>query len=145
MTEVKVRSIPVEPRRMVVPHEGAQREVRVVPLLRRGFRKSPGQDRLHAVEQALGDQRLEIAALSANAVLRNVHDARIDLIAQQHSNRLRRKRTIPAVRQAPGACLLEHLLFGKTPSGVLLECSPHKRRPLGSGIRLLPIVRGAFK
>ena len=53
-------------------YEGAQWKVPVRPLLRRGARKSPGQDRLHAVEQFLGNQRLEIAAFSANAVIRNV-------------------------------------------------------------------------
>ena len=34
-----------------------------------------GQDRLHTVEQVLGDQGLEVAAFSANAVLGHVHDA----------------------------------------------------------------------
>jgi hypothetical protein len=69
-------------------HEGAQWEVRVPPLLRRGARKSAGQDRPHAVEQVLGDQPLEIAAPSTNAVLRHVHDAGAQLIAKQHTDRL---------------------------------------------------------
>src|SRR5688500_9089723 len=84
-------------------HEGAQWEVWVRPLLWRGARNSPGQDRLHTVEQVLGDQGLEVAAFSANAVLGDLHDAGIELVPQQHADRLRCKRTAATVRQAPGS------------------------------------------
>jgi hypothetical protein len=38
----------------------------------------------------------------------------VEAISQQHPNRLRRKRTIPAVREAPDARLIQHLLLGET-------------------------------
>jgi hypothetical protein len=77
----------------LAPHEGAQWEVRVRALLRCGARQVPGQDRLHAVEEVLRDQRLEVAALSANVVLGDVHDAGIKLVPQQYADRLRCERT----------------------------------------------------
>ena len=109
-------------------HEGAQREVRVRALLWRGALNSPRQDRLDAEEQVLGDQGLEVAAFSANAVLGDVHDAGVKPISQQRPNRLGRQRTIAAVRQAPNARLLEDLLLGETPCGVLREYAAHNRR-----------------
>jgi len=57
---------------------------------------------LHAAEQVLGDQRLEVAAFSANAVFGDVHDAGIELVPEQHADRLRCERTAAAVGQAPG-------------------------------------------
>jgi hypothetical protein len=72
-------------------------------LLWRGTRNSPGQDCLNTVEQVLGNQGLEVTAFSANAVLDDVHDAGIELVPQQHSDRLRCERTAAPVGQAPGS------------------------------------------
>ena len=97
----------------------------------------PDKHRLHAVEQVLGDQRLEVAALSANAVLGHVHDAGVELISQQHPIAWDVSGRVAAVRQAPGACLLEHLLLGETPGGVLLEYAAHNRRAFRVGHQAL--------
>jgi hypothetical protein len=43
---------------------------------------------LDPVEQLIRDQRFEIAALAANAVLGHIDDARVKLVAQQHADRL---------------------------------------------------------
>ena len=40
------------------------------------------------VEDVLADQRLEVAALIANAKLRDVDDADVQAISQQHADRL---------------------------------------------------------
>ena len=48
-----------------------------------------------------------------NAVLGNVHDAGIELVAQQHADRLRCERAAAPVGQAPGSLLLEELLLGE--------------------------------
>jgi hypothetical protein len=93
----------------------------------------PDKTRLHTVEQVLGDQGLEVAALSANAVLGDVHDAGIELVPQQHADGLRCQRTISAVREAPDARLLEHLLLGETPGGARLEYAAHDRRAFRVG------------
>jgi hypothetical protein len=110
---------------------------RVRPLLWRGARNSPGQDRLHTVEQVLGDQGLEVAAFCANAVLCDVHDAGIELVPQQHADRLRCQRMTGPIGQTPGLCLLEHLLLGETPCCVLLEYAAHNRRAFGVGYQAL--------
>ncbi|HVJ74596.1 MAG TPA: hypothetical protein VNB03_11265 [Casimicrobiaceae bacterium] len=57
-------------------------------LLRRRARHATAQHCLRAVEQVFGNQRLEITALGANAVLGHVHDVGVQLVAQQHSDRL---------------------------------------------------------
>ena len=108
--------------------EPAQREVRVRTPPRCRARQSPGKYCLRAVEQILRDERVEVASLCSDAVLGHIHDAGVELIAQQHPDRLRRERTAPAVRQAPGSRLLEHLLLKETPGCVLLEHSTHDRR-----------------
>jgi hypothetical protein len=43
---------------------------------------------LNVVEQLLGDQRLEVATLPANAVLGHVHNSGVQLVAQQYADRL---------------------------------------------------------
>jgi hypothetical protein len=62
------------------------------PRLRRRARKATRQHGLGALEQIFGDDRLEVAALIADAVLRHVDDAGVQLIAQQHADRLRAER-----------------------------------------------------
>jgi hypothetical protein len=57
-------------------------------LARRRCWHSTRQDRLNAVEQLLGDQRLEVATLAANGVIRDVHDSGVELVAKQHTDRL---------------------------------------------------------
>ena len=52
-----------------------QREVRMRPLSGRGRQRAAGQHRLDAVEQVVGDQRLDVAAFVADTVLGDVHDA----------------------------------------------------------------------
>jgi hypothetical protein len=44
--------------------------------------------RLDAVEQGFWDQRLEVTTLRADVVLGYVHDAGVEAISPQHSNRL---------------------------------------------------------
>ena len=68
--------------------KAAQREIRMHSLPRRRAWHSPGQDRLNAIEQLFGDQRLEVATLAANAVLRDVHDSGVEFVAKQHTDRL---------------------------------------------------------
>ena len=106
----------------------AERKVRVCTLRRCLDRHATGQHRLRAVEQILGDQRLEIASPCADAVLRHVDETCIQPVVQQRPNRLRSERTTPAVRQAPGPRLLQHFLFGEAPGRVMLE---HGRRLTG--------------
>ena len=48
------------------------------------------------------DDRLEVAALAAHAVFRHVDDAGVELVAQEHADRLRAERLVPAVPQAGG-------------------------------------------
>jgi len=117
----------------------------VCPLLRRGARHSPRQDRLHTLEQVLGDQGLEVTTLRVDAVLRYVHDPGVEAIAQQHADRLRGQRPTATVGQAPCAGLLEQLFLGVPSGRVLLERASHERCALGLAIRLLPIPRGAFR
>jgi hypothetical protein len=57
-------------------------------LTRRRAGHSSGEDRLDAIEQLFRDQRFEVAALAAHAVLGYVHDAGVQLVAQQHADRL---------------------------------------------------------
>jgi hypothetical protein len=102
-------------------------------LLRHRARQPTGKYRLRTVEQVLGDQGLEVAALSANAVLRNVHDARVELISQQHADGLRRQRPTAPVGQAPGLSLLEELFLRESTGYVLFERSPHERCALRIG------------
>jgi hypothetical protein len=92
---------------------------------------------LDAVEQVLWNQRLDITTLGADAVLGNVHDAGVEAISPQHPNRLRRQRTISAVREAPDARLLKHLLLGETPGSVRLEYAAHNRRAFRIGHQAL--------
>jgi hypothetical protein len=54
-------------------------------LARRRARHTTRQNGLHAVEQLLGDQRLEITALASDTVLGHVRDAGVQLVAQQHT------------------------------------------------------------
>jgi hypothetical protein len=101
------------------------------PLSGCGVRHSARQHRLHLVEQFLGDQRFEVASLGANAVLWDIHDASVELVAQQHADRLRRERLAAPVREAPGSDLLEQLFLRESATGVLLERAPNQRRPHG--------------
>jgi len=114
-------------------------------LSRRRTRCAPGQDRLHAVEQLLGDKWLEVAALSANAVLGGVHDAGVELLSQQLPNYLRRKRTIAVVRQPQARACSSTCCLVKRP----VAYASNKRHTIGarsgSCIKLLPIARGAFR
>jgi len=57
-------------------------------LARCRVRQTPRQNRLDSVEQLFGDQRFEVASLGANAVLGDMHDAGVELVAQQHADRL---------------------------------------------------------
>jgi hypothetical protein len=68
-------------------HESAQWEVRVRPLLWRRAGHATGQHGLDSVEQVLRNQRLEVTTLRAHAVFGYVHDARVEAIAPQHSDR----------------------------------------------------------
>jgi hypothetical protein len=43
---------------------------------------------LSLVEQILGDQRFEVATLATNAILGDIHDSNIKLVAEQHTDRL---------------------------------------------------------
>lgn len=77
--------------------------------------------------------------LRTDTVIGYVHDSDVEAIAQQHPNRLRRKPTISAVREAPDARLLQHLLLGEAAGGVLLEYAPHDRRAFRVGHQTFPL------
>ena len=66
----------------------------------RGARQSSRQNRLRLVEQFFGDQRFEVTAFATNTVLGHVHDAGVDLVAQQYADRLRCQRLAAPVRKA---------------------------------------------
>jgi hypothetical protein len=83
------------------------------------------------VEEVLGNQRFEVAALAANAVLRHVHDAGVQLVAQQHADRLGRERLPAAIGEPPRPDPFQELFFGVSPRSVLLERSSNERRSLG--------------
>ncbi len=55
-------------------NQAAQRKVRMCAQTRRRARHAPRQNRLDAVAQVFRDQRLEVAALGANAVLGDIDD-----------------------------------------------------------------------
>lgn len=82
--------------------EAAKRRVRRRALARCRACHTARENRLNAVEQLFGDQRFEVTALGADAVLAHVHPAGVDLlVAQQHSDRLRGERFPAPVREAP--------------------------------------------
>jgi hypothetical protein len=55
---------------------------------RRRAREATRQYGPGTLEQVFGDDRLELAAPAAHAVLGHVDDAAVKLIAQQHADRL---------------------------------------------------------
>ena len=69
-------------------NEAAQGKVGMCALARRRARHTARQNRLDAVEQVFRDQWLEVAALGANAVLGDVDDPGVQLVAQQQADRL---------------------------------------------------------
>jgi putative endonuclease len=71
----------------VAAYEGAECEIWVRTLLGRRAGHATGQHGLDSVEQVLRNQRLEVTTLRAHAVFGYVHDARVEAIAPQHSDR----------------------------------------------------------
>nr|WP_291986449.1 hypothetical protein [Luteitalea sp.] len=87
-------------------YEATQREIRVPLELRRQARRAARQHGLHAIEIVLTDQRLEVSTPAAHPVLGDVDDAGVELVAQQHPDRLRAERLAAPVAQSPGRHLL---------------------------------------
>src|SRR5581483_4645282 len=112
------------------PNEAAQWKVGMRALARCRARCAPGEDRQGAVEQILRDQRLEVAALGAYTVLGHIDDAGVQLVAQQHADRLRRERLAASIREAPRPGPLQQFFLRVLACRVLHECASYERRPL---------------
>jgi hypothetical protein len=89
-TQLPVKARPQDSR--FAANEAAQRKVGMRTLARCSVQQTARQNRLDAIKQLFGDQRFEVAALSAYAVLGHIHDAGVELIEQQDADRLRRER-----------------------------------------------------
>lgn len=100
----------------------------MAPEPRRGAPDSSDQHGLDTMKQILGDQGHEIPASIAHAVLAHVNDAGVELVVQQHPDRLRAEWTSTPVPQAAGCCALQHLLLREARRGVLLK-DPTNERP----------------
>ncbi|HWI19624.1 MAG TPA: hypothetical protein VNT81_17850 [Vicinamibacterales bacterium] len=69
-------------------HKSAQREVWSALQQRSSHGHFARQNRLGLIEDLFADQRIEVAALIANTKLRDVDDADIQSISQEHADRL---------------------------------------------------------
>ena len=99
-----------------------------------------GQTACTRKKRSSGDQGLEVAAVSCELRTQaDVDDAGIELVPQQHADRLRcivngqPRRLV----KAPGSLTAPELLLSEAPGRVLFECSPYKRRPLRIGHQAL--------
>lgn len=95
------------------------------------------QHGLDSIEGVLADERLEVPTLAAHPVLGHVHDARVELMAEQHPDRLRAERLAAPATQTPRRHLLQQLLLREPPGGVLLEGPSHERRAFRVGHQAL--------
>ena len=111
-------------------------------LLWCGARNPPGQDRLHTEEQVLRDEWLEVAACSANAVFVDVHDAGIELVPQQHADRLRSERTARRlVKPQALDCLRSCCLVKRPGAEGPRRCAAGFRAWSSGSLGLPPLVR----